>query len=319
MAANNRPKIHFETVEELLGAPVITEGTQEIKVTDIFPFENHPFKVLDDEKMADLVESIKANGVLSPVLLRPDDEGTYEMISGHRRLHAAKLAGLRTIPAIVKEMTNDEAIIAMVDSNVQREEILPSERAFSLKMKMDAMRRQGARTDIEEPKVFQSSDAELTCRLEVDKSADRKTCEKVGQEAGLGGRQVQRYIRLTELIPELLDMVDDKRIGVNMAVEISYFSKEMQGWIYEYRKENGFLKQEQITALRDSSNIENLTQYTMIQLLNNALPEKKPNGKITFSERKLNKYFPGFMNAKDREKVIIELLEKWHDEQEDKW
>ena len=318
MAANNRPKIHFETVEELLGAPVITEGTQEIKVTDIFPFENHPFKVLDDEKMADLVESIKANGVLSPVLLRPDDEGTYEMISGHRRLHAAKLAGLRTIPAIVKEMTNDEAIIAMVDSNVQREEILPSERAFSLKMKMDAMRRQGARTDKEEPATFMSSDAELTSRREVEKS-EAWSSEKVGESVGLGGRQVQRYVRLTELIPELLDMVDEKKIGLMMAVDISFFSKEMQGWIYEYRKENGFLKQEQITALRDSSNIENLTQYTMIQLLNNALPEKKPNGKITFSERKLNKYFPGFMNAKDREKVIIELLEKWHDEQEDKW
>ena len=318
MAANNRPKIHFETVEELLGAPVITEGTQEIKVTDIFPFENHPFKVLDDEKMADLVESIKANGVLSPVLLRPDDEGTYEMISGHRRLHAAKLAGLRTIPAIVKEMTNDEAIIAMVDSNVQREEILPSERAFSLKMKMDAMRRQGERTDLKEPKSFQSSDEELSSRTECDKR-NAKTAVIVGEQFGLKERQVQKYVRLTELIPELLDMVDEKKISIVMAVEISYFSKEMQGWIYEYRKENGFLKQEQITALRDSSNIENLTQYTMIQLLNNALPEKKPNGKITFSERKLNKYFPGFMNAKDREKVIIELLEKWHDEQEDKW
>ena len=146
--AVKREKVHFETVEQLLGAPIEKDATTEVRIDQIFPFENHPFKVLDDDKMDDLVQSIKDNGVLTPVLLRPDDEGTYEMISGHRRMHAAKLAGLVTIPAIIKPMTNDEATIAMVDANVQREEILPSERAFSLKMKMDVLRRQGSREDL---------------------------------------------------------------------------------------------------------------------------------------------------------------------------
>lgn len=143
-----KEKLHFESVQELLGAPEVKEGTTQVRLDQIYPFENHPFKVLDDEKMDDLVKSIKENGVLVPVLIRPDDEGNYEMISGHRRLHAAQKAGLAVIPAIIKEMTNDEATIAMVDANIQREEILPSERAFSLKMKMDAMRRQGYRSDI---------------------------------------------------------------------------------------------------------------------------------------------------------------------------
>lgn len=148
--AVKREKVHFETVDELLGAPVSKDATTELRIDQIFPFRNHPFKVPDDEKMQDLVESIRDNGVIVPVLVRPADEGTYEMISGQRRMHAAKLAGLTTIPAIIKLMTNDEATIAMVDANIQREEILPSERAFSLKMKMDAMRRQGKRVDLED-------------------------------------------------------------------------------------------------------------------------------------------------------------------------
>ena len=150
--AAKREKIHFESVEELLGAPEEKEGAVYIRTDQILPFEHHPFKVIDDDKMDELVESIKLNGVLTPVIVRPDDQGTYEMISGHRRLHAAKRAGLATIPALVHPMTDHEATIAMVDSNVQREEILPSERAFALKMKMDAMRRQGARTDLLELK-----------------------------------------------------------------------------------------------------------------------------------------------------------------------
>lgn len=177
--AAKRERIHFESVEELLGAPTIKDGTEEIKVEQIYAFENHPFKVLDDDKMDELVESIKVNGVLSPVLVRPDDEGNYEMISGHRRLHAAKLAGLATIPAIIKPMTDDEATIAMVDANVQREEILPSERAWSLKMKMDAMRRQGARSD--------TSDHNGR-KLDEDRVAGRRleTTAIVGREAGMG-------------------------------------------------------------------------------------------------------------------------------------
>ena len=194
MAGRAGQKIKLTSIDELLCVPE-TEGTVDIDVRAIYPFENHPFKVLDDEKMDELVESIKANGVLTPVLVRPDDEGTYEMISGHRRLHAAKRDGLFRIPAIVKEMTNDEATIAMVDANVQREEILASERAFSLKMKMDAMNHRGKRTD-------------LTLSHEETKF---HSAEKVGEAEGLGRAQVHRYIRLTELIPKLLDMVDGLR------------------------------------------------------------------------------------------------------------
>lgn len=295
--AMKREKVHFESVEELLGAPVTKDGTEEIRIDQIFPFENHPFKVIDDEKMQELVESIKANGVLSPVIVRPDDEGTYEMISGHRRMHAAQKAGLTTIPAIVKQMTNDEAVILMVDANIQREEILPSERAFAFKMKLEALRRQGARTD-------------LTSGHHVPKLST----DLIGDESGMTGRQVKRYIRLTELIPELLDYVDEKKIGFVMGVDISFFDKDLQKWLYEYIRENGFLKSEQIAALKNTPNLENVTQYTMIQILNNALPETKPNGKVTLSEKKLNKYFPAHFTAAQREKVIIGLLDKWQSE-----
>ena len=297
--AAKREKIHFESVEELLGAPITKEGASEIKIDQIFPFENHPFKVLDDDRMTELVESIKLNGVLSPVIVRPDDEGTYEMISGHRRMHAAKLAGLTTIPAIVKEMTNDEAVVLMVDANIQREEILPSERAFSLKMKMDAMNRQGQRTD-------------LTLGREVPKWSH----EEIGEEAGISGRQVKRYIRLTELVPDLLDLVDEKKLGMMLAVDISFFDKEIQHWLFEYIKDNGFLKPVQVEALKNAPNIENVTQYTMIQLLNDALPEKKTCGKVSLSEKKLDKYFPPHFSAAQREKVIIGLLEEWKEKKD---
>ena len=304
--AAKREKIHFESVEELLGAPIAKEVTEEIEISKIHAFNNHPFKVLDDDKMTELVKSISVNGVLTPVLIRPDGSGGYEMISGHRRMHAAKLAGLKKIPSVIKEMSDDDAVIAMVDSNVQREEILPSERAFSLKMKMDAMRRQGARTD--------KGDSEGTCRLEVDKLQDKKTCDVVGKDVGLGGRQVQRYVKLTELVPEVLDLVDRKKIGVNLAVDIAGFDKELQGWIYEYVKDNGFLKPQQIEALKNTNNVENISQRVMIEIMNNALPEKKVSGKVTLSEKKLDKYFPPHFGAKQREMVIVGLLEKWHEE-----
>lgn len=299
--ATKREKIHFASVEELLGAPTTTEeGTVEIKVDQIYPFENHPFKVLDDEKMDDLVESIKLNGVLTPVLVRPDDEGNYEMISGHRRLHAAKRAGLSVIPAIIKLMTNDDAIIAMVDANVQREEILPSERAYSLKMKMDAMKRQGSRSD-------------LTSNHNGRKL---ETAAIIGEQVGMGQTQVRRFIRLTELIPELLEYVDTKKIGLVMAVDISYFDKQVQQWVYEYIHDNGFIKQEQITALKEKDNLENITQQTLIYAMNEAIAPKKKSGKIALSERKLNKYFPPSMSAAERERVILELLENWKKGQE---
>ena len=205
--AAKREKIHFASVEELLGAPTETgEGTVELKLSEIYGFENHPFKVIDDDKMEDLVQSIKENGVLTPVIVRPDDEGTYEMISGHRRLHAASKAGLNVIPAIIKPMTNDEAVVAMVDANVQREEILPSERAWSLKMKMDAMRRQGARND-------------LTSRTQCGKSS----AEQAGEAFGLKERQVQKYIRLTNRVFikfSIKDAMKLLKIGKNKAIKL---------------------------------------------------------------------------------------------------
>ncbi|MBQ7148553.1 MAG: ParB/RepB/Spo0J family partition protein [Pseudobutyrivibrio sp.] len=304
--AAKREKIHFESVEELLGAPVASEITEEIEISHIHPFANHPFKVVDDERMEDLVKSIVVNGVLTPVIIRQSkNPGEYEMISGHRRMHAAKLAGLRTVPAVIKKMNDDEAVIAMVDANVQREEILPSERAFSLKMKLDAINRQGERTD-------------LTCGNDCHKLDEEKNKSRaiVGKEAGMSGRSVQNYIRLTELDSGLLDLVDQKRIGVTMAVDIAGFDRELQGWIYEYFKDNGFLKPVQIQALKNTKNVENIAQKTMIEIMNCALPDSKTavSGKVMLSEKKLNKYFPPHFGAKQREMVIIGLLEKWHEE-----
>ena len=308
-----REKVHFESVEELLGAPVAKDATSEIRIDQIFPFENHPFKVLDDDRMQELVESIRQHGVLVPVLVRPDDEGTYEMISGHRRMHAAKLAGLATIPAIIKPMTDDEATIAMVDANMQREEILPSERAFSLKMKMDAMRRQGYRADLQKKETNSTMQKNIvgTSGTQFQKLEEAWSREEVGQQAGISGRQVQKYIRLTELEPRLLEFVDQKRIAIALAVEISYLDRQIQGWIYEYVKDNGFLKKEQILAVRAVDHPEQLTQFTLIQLMNDALPKPKDTGRVTFSGAKLNKYFPPHFSGQQREEVILKLLQEW--------
>ena len=297
MASRVASKIKMATVDELLGVPEIN-GTQDIDIRRITAFKNHPFKVLDDDKMSDLVESIRENGILNPVIVRPDENGNYEMISGHRRLHAAGIVGLEKIPAIVKEMTDDEATIIMVDSNIQREELLPSEKAFAFKMKMEALNRRGERND-------------LTLGLKVPKWSH----EEIGAEAGIGGRQVKRYIRLTFLIPELLHLVDESKVGVNIAVDISFFDEQVQQWIYEYVKENGFLKPAQIAALKDQPNLSNTTQYNVISILNGALPKKKENAKVSLSEKKLDKYFPPHYSAKQREDVIISLLEQWHESQ----
>jgi len=302
--AVKREKIHFESVEELLGAPVTREATQEIEIDHIKPFKDHPFKVIDDKRMEDLVKSISVNGVLTPVIVREcEDVGHYEMISGHRRMHAAKLAGLHTVPAVVKKFNDDEAVIAMVDANVQREEILPSERAFSLKMKLSAISRQGKRTD-------------LTCGNDCHKleGVGQKSRAIVGKEAGLSERMVQNYVKLTELIPELLDLVDQKKIGINVAMDLASFDKEMQAWLFEYYKDNGFLKPVQIAELKHQ-NTRNITQSVMIKMLNDALPEQKVCGKVSLSEKKLDKYFPPHFSSKQREMVIIGLLEKWHEEQ----
>ena len=292
-------KIKLASIDELLGV-VNEESAMEIEISKIHPFKNHPFKVLDDEKMQDLVESVKINGVLTPVLLRMDENEEYEMVSGHRRMHAAQLAGLTTIPAIVRELSDDDAIVAMVDANIQREELLPSEKAFAYKMKMDAMRHQGERTD-------------LTLGQNVPKF--KRTTEAIADGTGESYKQIQRYIRLTELIPELLDLVDNKKLQFTVAVNISYIDKEVQEWIYEYISDTGFIKPKQIAALRNQLNDGPINQIQMLSIFNNCVIAKKVSRSLTFSEKKLTKYFPDDYTAKDMEQVIESLLEKWMQEQ----
>ena len=300
MASRVAGKIKLQSVDELLGVPEIA-GTQEIEIGRIHAFPNHPFKVLDDEKMNTLVDSIRENGILNPVIVRPDNSGDYEMISGHRRLHAAGIAGLKKVPAIVKEMSDDEAIINMVDANIQREEILPSEKAFAYKMKLDAMKRTAGRPT-----------KENACHNGTHLRSDQELALQVGDSA----RSIQRYIRLTELIPDLLECIDNKRIGLVIAVGLSYLDEQIQKWVYEYYKDNGFLKPVQVEALKNYPNLSNATQQSVISIMNDALPKKNTSAKITFSEKKLDKYFPSHFSSKDRENIIIQLLEKWSEEQE---
>ena len=293
-------KIKLTSIDELLGV-VNEESAMEIEIDKIKSFAGHPFKVIDDEKMQNLIESISESGVLTPVLIRPDQNDGYEMISGHRRMHAAQKAGLITIPAIVREMTDDEAVIAMVDANIQREELLPSEKAFAYKMKMEAMRHQGERTD-------------LTLGQNVPKF--KRTTEAIAQGTGESYKQVQRYIRLTELIPDLLELVDKKRLNFTIAVDISYIPPDVQKWIYEYICDNGFIKPNQIAALRNYLGQGPVTQSLMISIMNSHIPVKAPARKVTLNEKKLTKYFPKNYTSEDVEKVIESLLEKWKQEQE---
>ena len=286
-------KIKLASIDELLGV-VNEESAMEIEISKIHPFKNHPFKVLDDEKMQDLVESVKINGVLTPVLLRMDENEEYEMVSGHRRMHAAQLAGLTTIPAIVRELSDDDAIVAMVDANIQREELLPSEKAFAYKMKLEAMKRKAGRPS-------KGNTGQIVPNL---------TTDIIGETEGISGRQVKRFIRLTELIPELLDLVDNKKLQFTVAVD-----KEVQEWIYEYISDTGFIKPKQIAALRNQLNNGPINQIQMLSIFNNCVMAKKVSRSLTFSEKKLTKYFPDDYTAKDMEQVIESLLEKWMQEQ----
>lgn len=269
MASRVAGKIKLQSVDELLGVPEIA-GTQEIEIGKIHSFPNHPFKVLDDEKMDTLVDSIRENGILNPVIVRPDNSGDYEMISGHRRLHAAGIVGMKKVPAIVKDMSDDEAIINMVDANIQREEILPSEKAFAYKMKLDAMKRTAGRPT-----------KENACHNGTHLRSDQELALQVGDSA----RSIQRYIRLTELIPDLLECIDNKRIGLVIAVDLSYLDEQIQKWVYEYYKDNGFLKPVQVEALKNYPNLSNATQQSIISIMNDALPKKNTSAKVTFSEK----------------------------------
>ena len=270
------------------------EQVRQIPIGELFPFKNHPFKVLDDDSMSDTVESVKQYGVLSPLIARPRPKGGYEIISGHRRQHAAELAGLETLPVIVRQMDDDAAIILMVDSNLQREHILPSERAFAYKMKLDAMKNQGTRSDLTSTQVV----------------SKLRSNEKLGTENNQSRETVRRFIRLTNLIPELLDMVDNKTVSFNPAVELSYLSPEQQ--------------QEVIRAMDDTQNFPSVSQAKRIKKLAQdgtfttetvvaIMGEEKKSelDTVTIKNDTLRKYFPRSYTPKQMEDTIIKLLEQW--------
>ena len=270
------------------------EQVRQIPIGELFPFKNHPFKVLDDDSMSDTVESVKQYGVLSPLIARPRPKGGYEIISGHRRQHAAELAGLETLPVIVRQMDDDAAIILMVDSNLQREHILPSERAFAYKMKLDAMKNQGTRSDLTSTQVV----------------SKLRSNEKLGAENNQSRETVRRFIRLTNLIPELLDMVDNKTVSINPAVELSYLSPEQQ--------------QEVIRAMDDTQNFPSVSQAKRIKKLAQdgtfttetviaIMGEEKKSelDTVTIKNDTLRKYFPRSYTPKQMEDTIIKLLEQW--------
>ena len=269
------------------------EQVQQIPIGELFPFKNHPVKVLDDESMQRTVESVEQYGVLSPLIARPRPEGGYEIISGHRRQHAAQLAGLDTLPVIVRNMDDDAAVLLMVDSNLQRENILPSERAFAYKMKLEALKNQGARSDLTSVQV-----------------APKLSTEKIGEEVGMSKDNVKRYIRLTNLVPELLDMVDEKKIAFNPAVELSYLDEAQQ---------RDFLE-----AMNDTQNAPSLSQAQRLKKLAQeghfsydvafaVMGEEKKDelDKVVIKNDTLRKYFPRSYTPKQMEDTIIKLLEQW--------
>ena len=278
------------------------EQVQQIPIGELFPFKNHPFKVLDDESMQRTVESVEQYGVLSPLIARPRPEGGYEIISGHRRQHAAQLAGLDTLPVIVRNMDDDAAVLLMVDSNLQRENILPSERAFAYKMKLEAIKNQGARSD-------------LTCGQIGRKLNGAKARDIVADESGDNARNVQRFIRLTNLVPELLDMVDEKKIAFNPAVELSYLDESQQ---------RDFLE-----AMNDTQNAPSLSQAQRLKKLAQeghfsydvafaVMGEEKKDelDKVVIKNDTLRKYFPRSYTPKQMEDTIIKLLEQWQRKQQ---
>jgi len=269
------------------------EQVQQIPISELHPFEGHPFRVVDDEAMTRTVESISQFGVISPLLARPDPDGGYEIISGHRRCHAAELVGLKTLPVIVREMDDDEAIIAMVDSNLQRETILPSERAWAYKMKLDAIKHQGARHD-------------LTSTQVVSKLA----ASEVGDSSGVSRETVRRFVRLTNLIPELMDMVDEKKIAFSPAVEISYLSRAEQALLLDamdYAQATPSLSQAQ--RLKKQSQEGTATLDSMCEIMNEV--KKDDLDRVTFKANDRRKYFPKSYTPQQTEKTIIKLLEQW--------
>lgn len=282
----------FQTEENRADAQ--RERVQEIPLDQLKPFKNHPFKVRDDQRMLDTVDSIREYGVLVPAIARPDPEGGYELISGHRRKRGCEMAGLQTMPVIIRNLDDDAAVLVMVDSNIQREELLPSERAFAYKMKLEALKHQGARSD-------------LTSRQVVGKL---EMADVVGQNAGESGRQVQRYIRLTELISELLDMVDERKLAFNPAVEVSYLKRDEQRMLLEAMDaEQTTPSLSQAQRLKKFSQEGRLTEEAMSAIMSE---EKKSDmDKVTLRSDTLRKYFPKSYTPKQMEQTIIRLLDVW--------
>ena len=272
------------------------EKRTEMPLSDLHPFEGHPFKVLDDELMEQTVESIRQIGVVSPLIVRPDPEGGFEILSGHRRLHAAQLAGLETVPVIVKEMDDDAAIIFMVDSNLQRENILPSERAFSYKMKLEAMKHQGTRNDLE------TTSRQVVGKLEA--------ADEVGKATDESGRQVQRFIRLTNLVPELLDMVDEKKISFNPAVELSYLdAKQQQDFLEAMDASQNAPSLSQAIRIKKLAQQSEFSYDAVYDIMNE---EKKSElDTVTIKNETLRKYFPRSYTPRQMESIIIKLLDQW--------
>ena len=269
------------------------EQVRQIPLSELHPFEGHPFRVVDDEAMTRTMESIAQFGVLAPLLVRPDPDGGYEIVSGHRRCHAAELAGLETVPAIVREMDDDAAIIAMVDSNLQRETILPSERAWAYKMKLDAMKHQGARTDLTSAQV-----------------APKLSTAVIGEAAGMSKDTVKRYIRLTNLIPELMDMVDERKMAFNPAVEVSYLTREEQANLLsamDYAQATPSLSQAQ--RLKKLSQEGSCTLEAMCEVMNEV--KKAELDRVVFKANDLRKYFPKSYTSQQMEDTILRLLEQW--------
>ena len=271
------------------------EQVQQIPIGELYPFKSHPFKVLDDESMQRTVESVAQYGVLAPLIARPRPEGGYEIISGHRRQHAAELAGLETLPVIVREMSDDAAVILMVDSNLQREHILPSERAFAYKMKLEAIKRQGARSDLTSGQVVQKS---------------KLSIEQVADGTGEGYKTVQRFIRLTNLVPELLDMVDEKKIAFNPAVELSYLDEAQQRDFLEAMNDTqNFPSLSQAQRLKKMAQNGQFSYDVAFAIMGEA--KKDELDKVVIKNDTLKKYFPRSYTPKQMEDTIIKLLEQW--------
>lgn len=275
------------------------EQVQQIPIEELFPFKEHPFKVLDDEAMQRTVESVAQYGVLAPLIARPRPEGGYEIISGHRRQHAAELAGLDTLPVIVREMTDDAAVILMVDSNLQRENILPSERAFAYKMKLEALKNQGARSDL------------TSCQVGTKFRADESLAEDTGESA----RNVQRFIRLTNLVPELLDLVDEKKISFNPAVELSYLDEAQQrDFLQAMDETQNAPSLSQAQRMKKLAQEEKFTYEAAFAIMGEA--KKDELDKVVIKNDTLKKYFPRSYTPRQMEDVIIKLLEQWQRRQQ---